>query len=151
MSAVIQDIADAVAARLNGASLSQQFEAVRCFIPSYSINETPGLQVFVLGLSQVHDLDNGYRDGSSLDTYSISVAIYRQVGRDSFGQPDSAALDAMVQLVQEIVDEMKRPAVLLEDGSSLVGVRCSPLYDPAALDSTGTFVSVVQLDYRLLR
>lgn len=149
MSQII-DIQEALTDLLNTASLSQEFTAARVYIPNYSISDSPGLLVFVLGLNSVVDMDAGMRDGTNVETHTITVAVYNQIPRIN-GQPKSSNVDAMMVLVQELTDFIKTTPQILEDGTTLVGIRTSPVYDPALLDSQNTFCSVLQLDYRLLR
>ena len=55
-----------------------------------------------------------------------------------------------MDFVQEVIDALKA-SPSLGGGATLVAVRNQPVFDPAQLDTNGTFVSVLQADYRLLR
>ena len=77
--AIIIDIADAVVAVLNGAALSQVFEAERHYVPVHEIKALVDLTVSVVPRT----LDGALLDraGRNLFTFVIDVGIQRTIGR----------------------------------------------------------------------
>lgn len=139
--AALTDIVDAVKAVLDEEELSQPFTTERVYIPLYDRTQTPGLKVFLLGLSQV--MSDSTRNLDAF-TYSLRVAIYCEV------EPTNSEVDAMVHFTEEIIDLLRQHRQL-NDHAALIGISNDPVYDPAQLDSHHTFVSVVTAEYRSLR
>src|SRR5687767_7795061 len=115
MSAVITDIAALVTTLLNGATLSQSFEAERVYVPSFDV-ATMGssIKLFVLALDSSVNLDDGTREENPY-RYGVTVAIYRQVSSDADGQTSVTAADAMMQFAEEVGDFLRTNERLSND------------------------------------
>jgi hypothetical protein len=145
----IVTVANAVTSLITGASFELTPTAVtRCYVPNFNIEDQPGLQVFVLTMTQVIDVTGGDRS-ASMDVYTVTIAIYQQVSRDTGGQIVSSEVDGLLYFVQQVIDLLK--ANDLEGGGGLIAVRNKPVFDPAQLDKNGTFMSVIEADYLLYR
>jgi hypothetical protein len=139
MPASIIAIADAVTAELSAATFSQPVTAVRHYLPSFELPEMSTLKVSVVPRSAVSTaLD---RNRYSYD-YEIEVAVQQKT------QPSLANLDALMALVEEIGDHLRRSPL-----PGLPEVRCvevanAPVYASEHLQELGQFTSVLTLTYR---
>lgn len=147
MNSVLVSILEAVKSILNDptnqASLSQTFIAERIRIPEYDTATTPGLKVYVLGLSEGIEFVTRGQDDCR---YGVKVAIYKQVANE-----DEA--DAMDYFREQVCDLLRahRSVEIPSSIAALTEVSCDPVYDPANYDQHNTFVSVIGLEYRLPR
>lgn len=150
--AVITTITLAVETALTAAAagFSQTFVPVRTYDPVYDSKANLGLKVFVGSINEVIDLDAGTRGGLSQDLYTVQIGVFDQIARDpTTGALSITQLDADLWLLQQIKDYFKQNTAA-GDGV-LIAIRNAPVYDRAQLDKTGTFYSIISLDYRLLR
>ena len=150
MSAVLVDITQGVVDLLNAGSFSQSFIAQRAIVPAYAADDDSELEVLVGSIDWTIDLSAGTREYSQ-DLYTVQIGIFDQIPRlnDGSGAIDRDQVDAMILLMQEIIDALKAAPDVA--GATLIALRSRPVYDPAQLDKTNTFQSVIALDYRMLR
>ena len=100
LSMVVQ-IADAVTAALNAAALSQPITAARYYLPEFDLKEMKDLHVSVVPAELDEEIADRGRDRAE---YKIHVAVQKRVGKQNPSGLDNAAIDALMQLVQEIDD-----------------------------------------------
>ena len=96
MTAPIVNITDAVVSRLNGASLSLEFTAVRKYLSVLTLPETQTLQVVVVPARRNSEL--GGRGGTRHE-YQVDVVVQKKIDPDKLTEPDQ-----LMVLVQEIED-----------------------------------------------
>lgn len=89
------ELADAITARLNAGTFSQDFEATRLWLPRYDTEELATLQVAVapIGVVEIEELT---RTGV-IYTYTIGVGIQQQIDPN-----DDEAFNALAALTIEI-------------------------------------------------
>ena len=164
MAAVLRQLADAVTALLvnNESALlttanyaaafpppaTASFTAQRVYLPNYDLADSPGLQLFILGLGQSIDVKNGTR-GDTFDTYVVKIAVYRQIDRDSSnGQPTESQMDAMADLVEAIIDLIKSNKFINNNTAAWNVIENDLVYDPIMLDQKNTFMTVISIHYQ---
>lgn len=103
--ALLIDVADAVVAALNAASidttLSQTFTATRVYVAQTKLEETSTLKVTVMPVSTHVELKA--RDGTKQYELAIDIAIQKRSEEDSTDD-DADTFDPMVTLAEEIDD-----------------------------------------------
>ncbi len=143
--AVLTDIADAVVAELEGATLSQTPTVERVFVPSYDRAKVSGLRIYVVATGQAI---SDFTRGSDEFDYTVRLGIYKPVTLAAM----TTECDAMVAFVEEVIDLFRSNDRLTSYAdAALVGISNEPAYDPAQLDQHHVFVSLVTLTYRLVR
>ena len=137
MAATVIEIADAVVAKLNTASLSQPVTAVRFYQPLFELPEMDKLHVSVVPRGIV--LTQASRVSVSRDI-QIDVAVQKR-----FSQGDAAELDPLLLLVEEILN-----LFLLKVMGQTVCVKAenNPVYAPEHMSELRQFTSVVTLTFR---
>lgn len=144
MAAVLTDIANAVVAEIQAATLSQTPTVERVYVPVYDRASVSGLRVYVLATGQT--ITDANRAADDFEA-TIKVAIYKDVNPAVI-----AEVDAMVAFVQEVLDLFRSNIHLTAyDSAALTDLANDPVYDPAQLDQHRVFVSVITLKYTLLR
>lgn len=142
MSAVVIGVADAVAARIGAASLSQTVTAVRAYVPVYDLESMDALHVTVVprGLEMT-----AQSRGSDSFAYHVDVAVQRRV-------PDRTpeTIDPLMLLTEEIVD-LFRGRNLDDPAAACTAAANEPIYDPSHLDEMTLFTAVVRLSFTMTR
>jgi hypothetical protein len=133
--ALIVDIADAVAAALNGTGFSQIFTAQRAYVPTFDLKDMKDLHVTVVPRSL--EMAAAAR-GFEITDLQIDVAVQRKLATT-----DLAEIDALLGLVQEIA-EFVRTTRQFGD-ASWVRTENVPIYSPQHLSEWGQFTSVLTL------
>lgn len=144
MAAVIIDIAEAVKAALNAASLSQPLTATREYVPVYELTDLDTLRVTVvpreLSATALSRRDDDFR-------YMIDIGIQQR-----FEPPlNPADLDARMLLVEEIVDLFRSKRLTGYTAAMCVQVENPPIFSPEHIDQYRTFTSVVRLTFQVVR
>lgn len=145
MSTVI-DIADAVVAALNeagGHAFSQPFTAQRCYVPTFDLKEMKDLHVTVVPRSL-----EMVTAGRSLlqNDVQIDLAVQKKLPTDTTG--DSAAIDALMGLVQEIAEFIRSTGRFGE--AVWMKTENKPIYSPEHLEQLRQFTSVLTVTYRAM-
>lgn len=144
--ALILDLADAVTSALNTAdpgTFSQDFTAARRVDPTVSREESKELLVTVAPHRIV--IAAGTR-GLRQHSYYIYVGIRQQVS-----SPNDLACDQLATLSEEICDYLRDIPRLAGRDEALVTIENDPPYATQPLDMAHLFVSVITLQYRILR
>lgn len=153
MAAIIIDIADAVAATLNAATLSQAFVAQRSYIPVHEIKDLVDLHVTVVPSEMDAALLD--RQGRKLRSYMIDVGIQKVVGRGPMSNQDfNDGADPLMILSEEITNLFDRQHLAIAyDTINLLctEVKNMPIYSPHHLDEQRVFTSVVRLTFKVGR
>jgi hypothetical protein len=142
--ATVVDIADAVIAALNGHAFSEPFTAQRCYVPAFDLKDMKDLHVTVVP----HGLEMSTASRSLLqDDVQIDVAVQKKLPVDASG--DSAAVDALMGLVQEIADFIRSTGRF---GDAVwIKTENKPIYSPEHLEQLRQFTSVLTLTLRVMR
>ena len=120
MTAIVIEIADAVVAALNGAKLSLPVNAQRYYLPEFDLKDMDTLHVSVVPAELDEEIADRTRDRAE---YKIHVAVQQRVAQNDPPGLNQAAIDGLMQLVQDIDDLFRHkplagfaPAALVEDG-----------------------------------
>ncbi len=141
-------IADAVAAALNAASLSQPFTAVRHYLPEFDLKEMDTLHVSVVPAELDEETADRTRDRAE---YKIHVAIQKRVAKQDPPGLDTAAIDALMQLVEEIDDLLRHKRLAGYEQAHWAKTENKPIYDPKHLKEHGQFTSLLVFTFRVTR
>jgi hypothetical protein len=150
--AVVIDIADAVVARLNNATLSQTIAAERHYVPVYgkqedNADEFADLLVTVVPRSLLMVI---LSRGSDDFDYIIDIGIQKRISGAGVEVANSS-VDIFMNLVEEIVDLFRSQRLFGYTAALCVGVENAPIYAPDHLDAHRIFTSVVSLTFRVAR
>jgi hypothetical protein len=119
-------IADAVVETLNGATLSQPFTACRYYLPEFDAKEMDALHVSVVPA----ELDVMKQDPPGLDT---------------------AAIDGLMRLVEEIDDLFRHKPLSGYPEAHWTKTKNKPIYDPKHLKEHNQFTSLLVFTFRVTR
>lgn len=152
MSAVIVDIADAVLATIEAATLSLPFTGERVYVPVHDLRDATGIKVSVVPTGiDVTQLDR-HRDDFD---YVVDVGVQRRIGTGPMTQAEiNTACDPLMVFVEEIIDLFRGQSVayaVYDDDARCVAVANNPVYVPQHVDEHRVFTSVVTLTFRLAR
>ncbi len=140
MSSEVIDIADAVVAELNDGSFSQAFTALRKYRPEFELKELAELQVTVVPRSLERSIAG--RGCRQID-YDIDIAVQKRIS-------DDADCDALMGLVQEIIDYLDDHSLTAYPAARWVKIVNDPIYAPEHLQDKRSFTSILTLTYRVL-
>jgi hypothetical protein len=145
------DVADAVVAALNATpqppatGFGQTFAAARAYRPQFDLAELKTLRVSVVPKA-IEITSMGRR--SNQNDVSVDVAVQQKVD-----PADSAMLDALMLLVQQVADYLRLRRIDLSDGASAMWVKTEnqPIYSPDHLETKQVFTSVLTFTFRVVR
>ena len=140
--AVIIDIADAVVATLNAGTFSQAFTAERHYLPRFELPDMATLRVSVVPKGIASQALDRKRDQND---YRIDVAVQHKAGIDL------AALDALMNLVEEIGDYLQATPLVGYPQARVFDMTNEPIYAPEHIDEFRAFTSVMTFTYRVWR
>jgi hypothetical protein len=146
--AVVIEIADAVVKVLNDAQLSLSFTAARHFLPEFNLPEMDTLHVSVVPAELDEEIADRSRDRAE---YRIHVAVQKRVTQIDGTGLDTTAIDALMQLVQEIDDLFRHKPLTGYETAHWVKTENKPIYDPKHLKEHGQFTSLLILTFRVTR
>ena len=139
----MESLADAVVKELNDGDFSQSFTAARAYIPEASLADLATLRVTVVPKSaSVQPLT---RDVDSWQ-YEIDVGVQQRVDTSA-----TDGTDALVVLVQEFIDKMRRTRLADYPVARWVSITNDPIYDPKQLREQKVFTSVITVAYAVNR
>jgi hypothetical protein len=145
--AVLVDIAEAVTEALQGGTFSLPFVPQRLYRPDFELAEMKDLHVSVVP----RGLEMSAADRAlTQDDVRIDVAVQKKLSADS--ADDSAELDALIALVEEIADFL-RGKRQLAGAPNVAWVRTEnePVYSAEHLGELRQFTSVLTVTYRVMR
>lgn len=143
MSSTTIQIADAVVAELNDASLSLPFTARRSYLPTYKLEELDELHVTVIAKDVVGEMVDRSRDN---ETHRIDVGIQKRLSEIANG-----TIDPLMQVSREIRDHLKRRQLTDFPTAAIIGFEHDPVYVPRHLEEHNQFTSVITLSYLVTR
>jgi len=139
----VLNIADAVVAELNSATLSQSVQAVRLFVPNFDLKDMKDLHVSVVPRElHVRGLD---RHRNSYDA-AIDLAVQKK-----FKKGDAAEIDPLVGLAEEIADLFRLKRLTSFPGAVWVGTDHRVLYSREHWDQFNQFTSLLTLTFRVAK
>ena len=141
-------IADAVTAALNAATLSQSFTAVRHYLPEFDLKEMEALHVSVVPAELDEEMADRTRDRAE---YKIHVAVQKRVAKQDPPGLDTHAIDALMQLVEEIDDLFRHKRLAGYEQAHWAKTENKPIYDPKHLKEHGQFTSLLVFTFRVTR
>lgn len=137
-------IADAVAAVIGGAALSQAVTVRRRYVPKFDLEEMTGVQVSVVpkGGEITHE-----GRGSGQYDYKVDVGVQKK-----FTEPDiDAEADEMMGLVQEIAALFFGRRLDGYDDAAWTKTEYIAPYSPEHMDQMHQFTSVFTLTFQVVR
>ena len=137
------DIADAVAAELDGGSFSQEFTPERRVLPDFELADLAGLKVTVVPKGV--EIAGASRSLSQHDV-QIDVGVQTKLGSDL-----DAEVAALCGLVEEIAAFLKGHRLADVPGSVWVRTANEPVYSPEHLAEKRLFTSVLTVTYRAMK
>jgi hypothetical protein len=140
MAAVILDLADAVVAQLNAATLSQAFTAERLYSPLENLETLTTLKVTVVPRS-------AFFEGADRNRKTVTTEI--DIGVQRRSDLDQVDLDALMVLVEEIVDLFPFGGLSTYLGASVVGLANAPIWASDHLNEKHVFTSVITLTVKV--
>jgi hypothetical protein len=141
-------IADAVVETLNGATLSQPFAAARYYLPEFDAKEMDVLHVSVVPAELNEEMADRTRDKAE---YKVHVAIQKRVAKQDPPGLDTAAIDGLMQLVEEIDDLFRHKPLAGYPEAHWTKTENKPIYDPKHLKEHNQFTSLLVFTFRVTR
>jgi hypothetical protein len=140
---VIIDIADAVVAALNAATLTKTFTAARAYAAVYDIRTLADLKVTVVPVGvAISEFDLAPRH-----RYEVDIGVWIQCRTDT----TTTTTDPYMNLAEEIIDLFRGDRLIGYRNARCFSVENRPLYLPDQVDSQRVFTTVVTLTFRLTR
>ena len=143
---LVTDIADAVAAELNGAdsgTFSEAFTAERRVLPQFDLEDLADLKVSVV--PKAVEITGATRSACQYDV-AVDIGIQKKLGTDL-----DAEVAALGTVVDEIADFLKRRALAATPWAIWVAASNDPVYAPAHLAEQRAFTSVLTVTYRAMK
>ena len=141
---IVVAIADAVAASLNGATLSLPFTAVRTYLPKYKLAEIQTLRVTIVPRSAA--ATNADRSRSQTD-YAVDIAIQKK-----YATGTNPELDVLTTLVEEVLHHTRVNRQLTGlPQVHWVKSEITALYAPDHMEQFRQFTSVLTVTYRVIQ
>lgn len=140
---LVTDVADAVAAELNGHAFTQPFTAKREYVPLFELPEMKTLHVTIVPKGMT--VAQIARDRC---TYDVQVDVAAQ---KKFDVGDSAELDPLLGLAEEIADFFRFKTLPGPLGAAWTKTEHTALYGPEHMDRLRQFTSVLTLTFRVMR
>ena len=146
MSSEITTATDAVVAALNDHSFSQPFTARRCYVPVFDLKDMKNLHVTVVprGVEMTNANRSMLQSGVQID-----VAIQQKLPASADPAGDSAFIDALMGLVEEIVDFIRTTSRFGD--AAWVKMENTPIYSTEHLEQLRQFTSVLTLTLLFMR
>ena len=141
--AVITDVADALVAELNAASLSLPLTAARHYVPSFELQEMKDLHVSVVPKGVVITKSDRSRNTND---FQIDVAVQKK-----FEMGDAAEIDPLLTLVEEIADFFRLRRLTAYPNAHWIKTEHAPIYAQEHWDELRQLTSVLTLTFRVVR
>ena len=143
---LVTDIADAVAAEINGApgdTFSEAFTAERRVLPEFALEDLAALKVSVV--PKAVEISGSTRSVCQYEI-SVDIGIQKKLGTDL-----DAEVAALGTLVDEIADFLRRRPLAATPWAAWVSANNDPVYAAAHLSEQRVFTSVLTLTYRAMK
>jgi hypothetical protein len=147
--AVMVEIAEAVLAVLNGASLSQSFVATRAYAPVQAQEALDTLEITVIPLEE--SMAQLSRRDDNFD-YVVRIGIQRRIGKGAMtNDAINTACDSLLLLAEEIKDLFRSKTLEGYAAASSVDTSTLALFIPEHTDQHRVFTSIIALTFRKSR
>lgn len=140
----IASIADAVAAHINAGTFSQPVSAVRMYQPAFTLEDLKDLRVSVV--PRTTGITAASRDSSTFEC-AIDVGVQQKLPAED----EQAAIDALLDLVEEIADHLRLKRLPDAPEAAWVGIAHEPVVSSESLEQHRVFTSVLSVTYRVRR
>ena len=143
---MVTDIADAVAAELNGAesgTFGEDFTAERRVLPEFDLEDLAALMVSVV--PKAVEITGSTRSVCQYEI-AVDIGIQKKTGTDL-----DAEVAALGTLVDEIADFLRRRTLDATSWAVWVAATNDPVYSPAHLAERRVFTSVLTVKYRAMK
>lgn len=140
----IAAIADAVVAHINAGTFSQPVSAVRMYQPAFTLEDLADLHVSVVPRTTA--IAAASRDSSVFECV-IDVGVQKKLPADS----TDAAIDALLDLVEEITDHLRLKRLPGAPEAAWAGIAHEPVVAGESLEQHRVFTSVLSVTYRVRR
>lgn len=141
--AIPVDVADAVVAELNAATLSHPVQAERRYVPEYDLKDMKSLRVTVVPRELT--VTSVSRDRLSYDA-QVDIAVQQK-----FTEGDNAEIDPLVNLVEEIADRFRLKRLASYPAAIWSRTEHRVLYSPEHWIELRQFTSLLTLTFRIVR
>jgi hypothetical protein len=139
----VLNVADAVVAQLNTATLSQPVQAERLYVPNFDLQDMQDLRVTVVPRElHVRGLDRGRNSYEA----EIDLAVQKK-----FKKGDAAEIDPLVAFVEEIADLFRLKRLASFPGAIWSRTDHQVLYSQEHWDQLRQFTSLLTLTFRVVR
>lgn len=142
----ITTIADAVVARLNAGSFSENFTAERHYQPSFDLTDLETLRVSVVPRSLA--ILGASRRQSQYDA-QIDIGIQKRLSAEP--SDDQAEIDALLTLAEEIADYLRFERLAEAPEAVWVALAQEPVVATEHLEQHRQFTTILTVTYRVLR
>ena len=140
--ATVSAIANAVAAKMNGSSFSQEFEADLVFRPIFDLRNLKTLKVSVV--PRAVSFERASRNANSR-LVQVDIGIQRKL-------TDESDIESLLELVEEITLCFGVGKRLPDYPEALcVEIENEPVYAPEHIEQYRQFTSVVTLTFEVIR
>ena len=139
---VITQIADAVVATLNAATLSQPVTAMRAYLPRAEVADLKTLKVTVVPSSV---MNASVTRSQSQQDVAIDVAIQKKPGNEQ-----NSSFDPLLALAEEIGDLFRAKRLESFPQAACIKTEFKTIYAPEHIESLRTFTSVLTLTFRVI-
>lgn len=143
---LVTSVADAITAALNSAgagTFDLTFTAARHYRPLFDLEDLKTLHLSVV--PKGIEITSLGRNSNQHDV-SIDVAVQQKVDPD-----DQAALDGLMEVVQQIIDYMRLQRLATLPAAMLIRIENAPVYAAEHLEQMRVFTSVLTLTYRVIQ
>ena len=148
MTATVVTIADALVVELNGHQFSQDFAAVRAYLPSYELKDMDTLHVTVVPAEYEGSPNDRTRDD---ERHTLHIAVQQRFKSAANGVVALDSLDALMALCEEIRDFLRTLVLAGCPDARRVKTETKPIYDPKHLAELGQFTGLLAFTYRIVR
>ena len=147
---ILIELADAVVAELNATTWSWAFTAKRTYRPRFDLKELATLRVSVVPVVSSTEITGR---SSTEVAPAVDVAVQKQVT----GPDDTATIDRLMGLLQEVQDYFLGGGLTLASGPQAACIGCVQVSGAEAgyvvkhLDELHAFTGIVRLNWKLGR
>lgn len=147
---ILIELADAVVAELNATTFSQAFSAKRSYRPRFDRKELASLRVSVVPVVSSTEVT-----GRAVTEVAPAVEVAVQKAID--GPEDTATIDGLMGLLQEVQDHFLGGGLTLASGPQAACIGCTQVpgaeagYSVKFLDELHAFTGIVRFNWKLGR
>lgn len=140
----IAAIADAVAAHITAGTYMRPVTAARFYQPAFTLEDLKDLRVSVV--PRTVGIAAASRDSSTFECV-IDVGVQQKL----LAENEQAAIDALLDLVEEIADHLRLKRLPGAPEAAWAGIAHEPVVSSESLEQHRVFTSVLSVTYRVRR